>query len=239
MRFTTDIQLPDIPPDTPYSLCKRVGRNIAGLFRIVIQVDVGGSWRKFNELQFDAEPDDAAEVPIIEQLVAACANEHAGGIPGRRYRALMWRKVGVEKERRVATFRSSKPPIRARRRPLRGHFRRAHEERVRRWRDQVERMRREQEEIRLAAQRQQEARHAKMVEHVRTLLDELSVLYGRLLVAKGNIERYVARALFLAKGDEINHLEMSPRLRHDVNMETMERLRWTELLLGGVGVGCT
>ena len=230
MRFATDIQLPDIPPDTPYSLCKRVGRNIAGLFRIVLQVDVGGSWRKFNELQFDAEP-DAADVPVIEQLVAACANEHAGGIPDRRYRALLWRKVGVEKERRVATFRSSTPPSRSRRRRLRGHFRRAYEERVRRWQGQVERMKREQAEAREAELRRQREWQAKLVEHAREILDDLMVLYGQLLTAKDTLGRSISRVLFLAKSEEINQLEMPLRMRHDVTVASFERLRLAELLL--------
>ena len=92
-------------------------------------------------------------------------------------------------------------------------------------------MRRDQEEVRRAAERREQERHAKLVEHSRHLLDELMLSYGEALKAKDHIGLIVACAQFAAKCQEIDNTPMPPLLRRNVVMAAKDRIVWTTRLL--------
>ncbi len=113
MRFDDPFTLPYEPPAVPWRLEQKIAESVEGAFRINLQVEQGAGWLKSNALQLD-EPPAVGDAPMLAALVVACAERHAGWRMEGRYRAIVWRKVGAERERRVTTFRvpESQPRMR-------------------------------------------------------------------------------------------------------------------------------
>ncbi|MCH9684612.1 MAG: hypothetical protein K0V04_24465 [Deltaproteobacteria bacterium] len=114
MRFDDPFTLPYEPPAVPWRLEQKIADSVEGAFRINLQVEQGGGWLKINALQLD-EPLGGGDAPLLAALVVACAEKHAGWRMEGRYRAIVWRKVGAERERRVTTFRVPESQPRTRR----------------------------------------------------------------------------------------------------------------------------
>ena len=104
MWFEQFVPAPRRLPDIPMRLgdCVRAFRS--GTIRIDVHVRAGKGWQKVNALRFE-DGDDAQDPGTIAMLVMACAEYHAGmaRAPGK-YRAMLWRYVGGELERRKAAF---------------------------------------------------------------------------------------------------------------------------------------
>ncbi len=113
MWFEHFVPIPRRLPEIPMRLehCVRVFRS--GTIRIDVHVRAGKGWQKINALCFEAG-DEQQEPGTIAMWVKACAEHHARMLraPGT-YRAMLWRYVGVELERRKAAFDVTlQPPAR-------------------------------------------------------------------------------------------------------------------------------
>ncbi len=115
MRVDSPFRLPYDPPQVSWRLEQKLADYTAGMFRIDLQVERDGGWKKINALQLAREP-SREDGPLLAALVMACAERHAERYDRPRYRVIAWRRVGVEKERRVTTFTAPQlePPLQPR-----------------------------------------------------------------------------------------------------------------------------
>ena len=104
MRLETHILTRLDEASVPAALVERIARFLEGIVRIDVLVREGKRWVKVNAVWLDrpATPDD---VMALATRVKACADDHAEETGhGGKFRALMRRKLGPEKDRRTYTF---------------------------------------------------------------------------------------------------------------------------------------
>jgi len=186
MRFERSFSIPREPPsEVPLAVLKQIGPNLAGLLRIDLCSEHGKGWRKFNALCFDAPPTED-EVPLIEALVTAWAVEQMERTDVSRFRAILRRRLGVEREKKVATFRVSRAEWswRGKRRVSAAVARRKQA-----LEDTWAAFREADRNASAHRLRRQRRRHSEQVARIRGPFRELLSLYGLAIVTEDDAER--------------------------------------------------
>ncbi|MCA9652551.1 MAG: hypothetical protein KC501_21725 [Myxococcales bacterium] len=101
MKLAHSFTLPEQAPIVPERLAERITDWLPGATKIDVKIGERGGWRVINTIHLDGneEPSD------VYTMVKACADHHVMETgEGAKYRALVWRMVGVEHERRRVTF---------------------------------------------------------------------------------------------------------------------------------------
>lgn len=104
MRFDQEVALGFRGSEPHWRLVERIREYAHGLHRIDLLRWEAGRWVKINALRLEGRCTAEDAVTIAEAVTAAAEHALYPANEGAKHRALLRRRVGVERERRVSTF---------------------------------------------------------------------------------------------------------------------------------------